>query len=101
MMIYLLNYFSQWTTSYFQWLENLTLTFNLFYECKINLPFQEILLSDNQLEITIGSSFRDCFSNRTNLINNGTLNSLCNNLNCHYRQCIHDFDRGKCLCSYG
>ena len=98
MMIYLLNYFSQWTTFYFQWLKNLTLTFNLFYESKINLTFQEILLSDNQLQITFGSGFPGCFSTRTNLINNCTVNSLCNNLNCHYRQCIHDFDRGKYLC---
>ena len=101
MMIYLLNYFSQWTTFHFQWLEHLTLTFNSSYECTINLTLQEILLSDNQLEITISSGFYDCFSNRTNLINNYTVNSLCNNLNCHYRQCIHAFNRGKCLCNYG
>ena len=54
---------------------------------------REILLSDNQQQITIGIGFRDCFSNRTNLINNDTLNSRCNNFNCHLRQWIHDFDR--------
>ena len=68
-MIYLLNYFSQWTTFHFQSLERLTLTFNSSYECKINLTLQEIILSDNQLEITVGIGFRACFSNRTNLIN--------------------------------
>ena len=79
MMIYLLNCLSQWTTFHFQWLEHLTLTFNSFDECKINFTFQEILLSDNQLQIAIGIGFRDCFSNRTNLRNNCTLNSLCHN----------------------
>ena len=32
--------------------------FNYFYRSKISLTFQEILLSDNQPDITIGSGFR-------------------------------------------
>ena len=31
------------------------------------------------------------------LINNCTFNNHYNNLNCHYGQCIHNFNRGKCL----
>ena len=62
----------------FKRLENLTLTLNLFY----NLTLQEILLSDNQRQITFGIGF----SSRTNLINNCTLNSRCKNFNCHLGQ---------------
>ena len=59
----------------FKRLENLTLTLNL-------LTLQEILLSDNQRQITFGIGF----SSRTNLINNCTLNSRCKNFNCHLGQ---------------
>ena len=45
---------------HFQQLENFTLIFSYFYEIKISLTFQEILLSDNRLEIAIGNGFRAC-----------------------------------------
>jgi hypothetical protein len=52
--------FTQWTTFDFKWSENSTLIFNNLYTYSINLTSEEIFLSNNQIEITIGNGFRGC-----------------------------------------
>ena len=52
--------FEQWTTFHLKWSDNSTLIINNFSSVSINITFEEIFLSNNQIEITIGNGFRGC-----------------------------------------